>query len=122
MDKEAFRKRIKSAHSGFEARHLFLAWAFLRGVPYRVLEMKVRQHHEPRPTYIYEFATGKDYPGDSSVLDPICAWLEVPATPEMTERALRLREDFLHRKTQRAKAIRSERAAKELIDDAPVGK
>lgn len=122
MDKETFRKRIKELR-GFEARHYLLARAMGRGIPYRVLELKVREHHEPRPSYIWEALFDKQYdPIDEPELLPIQAWLNVPATPEMVERAQRLREDFLHRKTQRAKAIRDERASKGFDDDARIGK
>lgn len=122
MDKETFRSRIKTLR-GFEARHYLLARAMGRGIPYRVLELKVRPHHEPRPSYIWEALFDKQYdPIDEPELLPIRAWLEVPATPEMIERAERLRQEYFQKKRERAARIKQERFLKGFDDDARIGK
>jgi len=49
---KALQTEIKGATpeeraSGYHARYLLLTYAFLRGIPYEILEKKVREHNDP---------------------------------------------------------------------------
>lgn len=54
----AKEKGWKFAHRknlvGFEARHYLLAYGFLRGIPYKKMELNCREDNEPNPKSIFK--------------------------------------------------------------------
>jgi hypothetical protein len=80
---------------GWEARHLLLCYAALRGVPYRTLEPKCRKDNKPDPKLLFQLIEGHSFPGSlvrkdfhsawepKWTLEKIVAWLEMPVlTPQ----------------------------------------
>lgn len=77
---------------GYEARHLLLAYAAIRGVPYRSLEPKCRQENKPSPVLLleliknhspYQLIKVEEKPGvfrwdPKWTAESVQAWLEEP--------------------------------------------
>lgn len=78
---------------GFPTRALLLAYALVRGKPYAVCELTVREGNDP-PTYLLSELAGVE-------LEEAKAWAKVPPTPEMLARAAAARQAFLDAKAQR---------------------
>jgi len=71
---------------GTDARYALLAYACIRGVPYKVAEQRCRQYNEPSPTKVFEVmaaALGADLAATWSP-EPVKAWLraELPTAEQ----------------------------------------
>lgn len=77
MNRIELRTQLKTlAPSGGKSmRHALLAFAMLRGMPYRAVEYSVRKHHEPSPSDIADILTCD--------VTTVKAWLATPATDQM---------------------------------------
>jgi hypothetical protein len=97
---EKLRLKVKEAAvgGGWTARHMMLAYALTRGVPYRVLELKTREDNKPSVTTLVE-STGK-------AEEAVQAWLAAPASPEVQAQAIRAREARIAAKRAYAEAHR----------------
>lgn len=84
---------------GRQMRHALLAFAMLRGMPYRAIEFSVRKHHEPSPSDIAELL--------ACDVDTVKAWLATPATEHMVEVNAIARDLQLAAKAARRVAIQS---------------
>lgn len=69
-----------------QARHVLLAYAFLRGVPYRTVEARCRPDNEPIPQHIVNVLFVHRVSTWRSKAE-VQAWLEAPAQPEAECRA-----------------------------------
>lgn len=69
-----------------QARHVLLAYAFLRGVPYRALEPRCRPDNEPIPQHIVN-ALFAHRVSDWKSGAEVQAWLEAPVQPDAECRA-----------------------------------
>lgn len=96
MTKIELRAKVKeaAAQGGKEARHWLLAFALVRGLPYRVLEFKTREHNEPSPSLLARFL---ELP-----VENVKAWLAIEATPALVLREATARETYLEKKRQRS--------------------
>jgi hypothetical protein len=69
---------------GTDARYALLAYACIRGVPYKVAEQRCRQYNEPSPTKVFEVMTtalGADLAATWSP-EPVKAWLRAELPTE----------------------------------------
>lgn len=72
LDAKALREKVLEKRESGGGRHTMLAYAFVRGRPYRSCEYKCR--YPASPTTIGYHLDSQDY-------DSIKAWLAVPPTP-----------------------------------------
>jgi hypothetical protein len=59
-EKERSRLWYIKKIAGVETRHTLLAYGLLRGIPYPVLERRVRPDHEPNPEVIHQILMEND--------------------------------------------------------------
>jgi len=91
--------------SGKERRYALLAYAYVRGRPYRASELRTWPHNRPSPTRLSEIL---DAP-----VEYIKAWLAVPPTPVMlakddVARGLQILEKDRQRKERKRRLARLE--------------
>jgi len=67
---------------GLRTRRLLLAYAFVRGMPYAVVEAPGHMTADAANELAYDVAIGLDLDTPVGTRDEIKAWLLVPATPE----------------------------------------
>ena len=100
-DKERPSWRLRQAKQviGVDARHHLLAYAFLRGIPYKCLEPKCRDKNEPNVEMIISVAA--TFSPNSITDDKIRNWLEgkeIWAKRETTNREEKI-EQYITTKT-----------------------
>jgi len=86
---------------GTAPRELLLAYAFVRGVAYHRVELTTRT-----PIWLRRVAELSGQPEDV-----VLAWLQVPPTPELLERAAAARAVFFAAKEERRRVLVAERTA-----------
>lgn len=79
-------------------RYSLLAFALVRGMPYRRVELTTRDDNAPSVRWVAETSGATE--------EVAQAWLEVPATPELLARAATAREAHLAAKRLRGEQIR----------------
>lgn len=114
--KSKIRRTALHSRFGF-GRYGNLMFAYLRGMPYRRVELTTRQNNKPDAMRLLTFqvpgapdgGAAKDMSRSEieAALEPFRKWLDVPATEEMLERARLAREECLTAKAARAKVARA---------------
>lgn len=106
---EALRAAVKAGGS----RYANLAYAYIRQVPYRCLELRVREHNEPHLHDLWDALNGTitswwKIPCDQKdeMLKDLRAWVEVPAPQLWVDLYEKKRERYLEAKRKRTLEIK----------------
>lgn len=96
--------RAALAGGGRPSRHHQLAFALVRGRPYRLSELTTREHNGPSATTIAELS--------QRPVDAVKAWIAVPATPAMLEAARAAAEKCAETKSTKRAALEADAIAR----------
>lgn len=120
--KKARYEALRAAAQRGASRWEHLAYSFLRGTPYRCVELKT---HENNHAYswdalcrIYDALHGtrttwwqKSHVEKSELTKDILAWVQVPADPVVVASVEKVRQAYLEAKRRRAEAVQAERCS-----------
>lgn len=91
------RETVRTTRPG---RHTFLAYALVRGMPYRRVELTARSiPWQPEVAHL-----------SGCTVEEVDTWLSVPPTVEMLAKAKEARDKFLEEKARRRLRILADRA------------